>query len=69
MDKERTHEIVREAYGQIALTERGCGCGPCGPDPREFTKSIGYTDAELALSPDAANLALSCGTPPRRLRI
>jgi SAM-dependent methyltransferase len=39
------------------------GCGTCGPDTREFAKSIGYSEKELKAIPDEANLALSCGNP------
>ena len=63
MDKKKKQKIVREAYGKIALGQEGCGCGPCGPDTREFAKSIGYSEEELRAIPDEANLALSCGNP------
>jgi arsenite methyltransferase len=63
MDKTETGKIVREAYGKIAQGKEGCGCGTCGPDAKEFAKSIGYSDEELTAIPDEANLALSCGNP------
>jgi SAM-dependent methyltransferase len=63
MDKSTTGKIVREAYGKIAQGQEGCGCGTCGPDPKEFARSIGYSDEELTAIPDEANLALSCGNP------
>ncbi len=63
MDKSTTGKIVREAYGKIAQGQQGCGCGTCGPDAKEFAKSIGYSEGELAVIPDEANLALSCGNP------
>ena len=63
MDKTTTGKIVREAYGKIAQGQEGCGCGTCGPDAKEFAKSIGYSEGELAVIPDEANLALSCGNP------
>ncbi len=63
MDKATTSNIVREAYGKIAEGQKGCGCGTCGPDANEFAKSIGYSEGELAIIPDEANLALSCGNP------
>jgi len=58
-----TGKIVREAYGKIAQGQEGCGCGTCGPDAKEFARSIGYSDEELTAIPDEANLALSCGNP------
>ena len=63
MDKTETGKIVREAYGKIAQGQQGCGCGTCGPDAKDFAKSIGYSEGELAVIPDEANLALSCGNP------
>jgi len=63
MDKKGIRKIVREAYGKIAQGQEGCGCGPCGPDAKEFAKSIGYSEEELKAIPDEANLALSCGNP------
>ncbi len=63
MDKQKIRKIVREAYGKIAQEEGGCGCGTCGPDTKEFAKSIGYSEEELRVIPDEANLALSCGNP------
>lgn len=63
MDKEKTQKIVREAYGKIAQGQEGCGCGTCGPDPNEFARSVGYSDQELKVVPDQANLGLSCGNP------
>ncbi len=63
MNKKKTRKIVREAYGKIARGQEGCGCSTCGPDAREFAKSIGYSEEELKAIPDEANLALSCGNP------
>lgn len=63
MDKEKTQEVVREAYGKIARSQQSCGCGPCGPESTEFAKSIGYSEEELKAIPDEANLALGCGNP------
>jgi len=53
---------VREAYGGIAEKGKSC-CISCGPDNRQFAKSIGYSEAELAIIPEEANLGLSCGNP------
>ena len=63
MDKTETGKIVREAYGKIAQGQHGCGCSTCGPDAKEFAKSVGYSEGELAVIPDEANLGLSCGNP------
>lgn len=65
MDKKKTKKIVRQAYGKIAQGEKGCGCSPItyGLDTKEFAKSVGYSEEELRVIPDEANLALSCGNP------
>jgi len=55
-----------EAYGKIATGERkgcGCNCDSCGPQAAEFACSIGYSEEELKVIPDEANLGLSCGNP------
>lgn len=61
MDKKKIQKIVREAYGKIAQGQKGCECGTCGPDTKTFTKSVGYSEEELKVIPEEANLALSCG--------
>ena len=62
---------VRERYGKIA-EESGSCCTPksklsCGCNSKQSTedisKSIGYSDEELASVPDGANLGLGCGNP------
>lgn len=64
MEKEKTQKIVMEAYGKIAdRQDAGCGCGTRGTNADEFAKTIGYSDEELKVIPDEANLALSCGNP------
>lgn len=63
MNKKKTQKIVREAYSKIAKGEKGCGCGTCGPNTKNFAKSIGYSEKELKVIPSEANLALSCGNP------
>lgn len=64
MKKENTIKIVREAYGKIAKGQTGCGCGTCcSTDAKEYAKSIGYSEEDLKVIPDEANLALSCGNP------
>jgi SAM-dependent methyltransferase len=63
MKKEETKKVVREAYGKIVRTQKGCGCGTGRPDTTEFARSIGYSAEELNTIPGEANLALSCGNP------
>lgn len=63
MDSKKKQKIVKEAYGKIAQQQEGCGCGTCGPDAKQFAKSIGYSEEELSAIPQESNLALSCGNP------
>lgn len=60
-------EAVREGYGKIAQSgSSGSGGGCCGPttvSPDALAKAIGYTQQELAVTPDGANMGLSCGNP------
>jgi SAM-dependent methyltransferase len=44
----------------------GSGGGCCGPGaltPEQLAHAIGYADADLAATPEAANMGLSCGNP------
>jgi arsenite methyltransferase len=54
---------VRDHYSAIARgAQTGC-CGGGGGDTESATRRLGYSDAELAAAPDAANLGLGCGNP------
>lgn len=69
---------VRAGYAKIAETGSCCGAGAgegagtgvgggcCGPttfSPGQLVAAIGYSQDELAATPDAANMGLSCGNP------
>lgn len=75
MDKKKIKRVVRDRYGEIAVSG-----GPCGPSPccegnsastpvcgagqaDRIAKEIGYSDEDLAAVPDDANLGLGCGNP------
>lgn len=62
MKRDSTIKLVKDAYGKIAKGQNGCGCG-CKPDTKEFARSVGYSEEELKVIPEDANLALSCGNP------
>jgi arsenite methyltransferase len=64
-------KTVREGYGKIAKESGSC-CTPksrlsCGCNSKQTTedvsKSIGYSDEDLASVPDGSNLGLGCGNP------
>jgi arsenite methyltransferase len=64
---EQIREAVRDGYGKIAKSGSGCGCSStscCGSTAAEqVAKSVGYSEAELAVLPEGANMGLSCGNP------
>jgi len=69
MDKVR--EKVREVYGKIATAGAGgsdcCApscCSEAEPAPADgISRTLGYSDAEMAGVPEGANLGLGCGNP------
>jgi ubiquinone/menaquinone biosynthesis C-methylase UbiE len=65
-NQESIRTTVRQAYGRIAAGGQSC-CGDknsCGSKaPAFLARNIGYSEAELANLPEAANLGLSCGNP------
>ena len=61
MRQEEIKEKVREGYAKTAKGNRSC-CG--GVDSaKAISKKIGYTDEELEVVPEGANLGLGCGNP------
>jgi arsenite methyltransferase len=68
MKEEEIKKVVREGYGKIAQKDLSC-CGPatscCGSQElvQDISKKIGYSDDELKVVPEGANLGLGCGNP------
>ncbi|HOQ87444.1 MAG TPA: arsenite methyltransferase [Phycisphaerae bacterium] len=73
---EDLREKVREGYAKIAQqgslaapTTASTCCGPtpscCGSSwsPAQLASKLGYSDEQLALLPEGANMGLSCGNP------
>ncbi|MBS7270146.1 MAG: arsenite methyltransferase [Candidatus Freyarchaeota archaeon] len=67
--KDEIKRIVREGYAKI-VQERSSCCAPaasscCGGGDltREVSRFLGYTDEELKMVPEGANLGLGCGNP------
>jgi SAM-dependent methyltransferase len=70
MDESQIKEMVRARYGGIAAAEESACCAPaasscCGPTTASHEKALrmGYSESDLALAPDGANLGLGCGNP------
>ena len=73
MDQETVKEMIRRRYGAIAVEGGNSGCcapassccGPAAPvpTPDDLARRMGYSEGELAATPDGANLGLGCGNP------
>lgn len=60
-------EAVKKGYAKIAVSETSC-CATssccCGTaQAKDISKSVGYTDKEMSIVPQGANLGLGCGNP------
>ncbi len=69
MNDNEIKQAVRERYAKVAGTASSC-CGAganscCSPTDlaTDYSKSIGYTEAEINSVPEGANLGLGCGNP------
>jgi len=77
-NSERVRETVREGYAKIAVAaDAGVGADSCcrpsssccssspdaGASADARAKDVGYSDAELSVLPEGANMGLSCGNP------
>jgi len=66
--KEEIKKVVKQGYARIAKQKGSC-CGPVQSCCRNFdivrdiSKKIGYTEEELTVVPEGANLGLGCGNP------
>jgi len=68
MDNTQIKEMVRDRYGNIALTRGAASgascCAPAGDNAfADKARLVGYSEAELAAVPEGANLGLGCGNP------
>ena len=58
---------VRKEYAKVAKNSGSCcgGSTPCGCSKQSESvgKGIGYSDEELSIVPDGANMGLGCGNP------
>lgn len=60
MEQDTIKGIVKKSYANIAASQLGCGCG-C-KSAQAISKSIGYSEEEMNVVPEA-NLGLGCGNP------
>jgi len=61
MKPDETKKIVKESYSKIASGGSCSSCG-CGVSKKDVSRSIGYSEEEMDLVPEA-NLGLGCGNP------
>ena len=68
MKETEIKKSVREGYAKVATQETSC-CGPassscCGSTSiRETSKKVGYSEEDMNMVPEGANLGLGCGNP------
>ncbi|MGV8150509.1 MAG: arsenite methyltransferase [Candidatus Woesearchaeota archaeon] len=62
MEDIQIKKVVKESYAKIAKDDCGCSCSCGKASKQKISKSIGYSDAEMDMVPDA-NLGLGCGNP------
>ncbi len=69
MNDNEIKQAVRERYAKVAGTSSSC-CGaaanagwPTAELAADFSKNIGYSDADINSVPEGANLGLGCGNP------
>jgi SAM-dependent methyltransferase len=68
VEDKKIKKVVREGYAKIAKQDSSC-CAPSSPCcgntnlAQEISKQVGYTDEELGVVPEGANLGLGCGNP------
>lgn len=58
---DNVRDTVRKGYADIAQGKVNCCCGSAAPD--KLAEAIGYTNEELGILPEGANMGLSCGNP------
>jgi arsenite methyltransferase len=61
MEDKEIKRIVKKSYGKIA-SSGCCSCGCKNVTSEQIAKSIGYSDQDIKVVPDA-NLGLGCGNP------
>ena len=60
---------VRQDYGKIALDNHEESILIESDSSEQVSSSVGYTEEDLAMAPEGANLGLGCGNPHRKANI
>lgn len=70
MKNDSIKKTVKEAYAKMAKGGSCCSCGCTGDSKtaERISKSIGYSDDDLKIAPEA-NLGLGCGNPTALAKI
>ena len=67
IEKDKIRKAVRDEYGKIGAADgvgTGCCTSSCGSSgPRESSRRLGYSEAEVSDVPEGADLGLGCGNP------
>lgn len=69
MRNEEIKKLVRQGYAKIAQQPSGCcctqvsSCCSSSVSTQALRKNIGYSEEELSIVPEGANLGLGCGNP------
>jgi arsenite methyltransferase len=69
VDEIEVKKTVQVAYSLLTESGKSCCSGSCGCDSSSLALSLGYSESELNLLPEGANLGLSCGNPTALARI
>ncbi|OGY94900.1 MAG: arsenite S-adenosylmethyltransferase [Candidatus Komeilibacteria bacterium RIFOXYC1_FULL_37_11] len=63
MEADKIKQVVQKSYANIATKPSGgCKCSCSSDNSEAISKSIGYSDEQIAVAPEA-NLGLGCGNP------
>jgi SAM-dependent methyltransferase len=68
MEDNQIKQVVREGYAKIAQQDNSCcsSTSPCCGNTnlaQDISRQLGYSDEELEVVPEGANLGLGCGNP------
>ncbi|UCF09630.1 MAG: arsenite methyltransferase [Candidatus Bipolaricaulota bacterium] len=63
MDEADIRKVVRKRYAEAARQSCSCRSPSCCGDNDSVSRTLGYSEAELASLPEGADLGLGCGNP------